>query len=73
MVFGAKVTVEGEDGKPQTYQIVGQDEADIKVGKISLTAPIARALIGKRLGDIVEVKLPRQGVKELEITAVAFE
>ena len=73
VVFGATVTVEGEDGKPQTYQIVGQDEADLKAGKISLTAPIARAMIGKSVGDIVEVKLPRQGTKELEITAVEFE
>ncbi len=72
VVFGATVTVEDIDGNPLTYQIVGQDEADIKKRKVSLTAPIARALIGKSEGDVVEVRLPKQGTRELEIVKVEF-
>lgn len=72
VVFGATVTVEDEDGTVSTYQIVGRDEADTKQGKISLTAPIARAMIGKTEGDVVEVRLPKQGTKEIEITKVEF-
>ena len=73
VVFGATVTVvDGETGEPARYQIVGLDEADLKEGKISLTAPIARALIGKRVGDVVEVKLPKRGNKELEVEKVEF-
>ena len=73
VVFGATVTVvDGESGETSRYQIVGLDEADLKEGKISLTAPIARALMGKRVGDIVEVKLPKRGNKELEVEKVEF-
>ena len=72
VVFGATVTVLDEDGNESTYQIVGRDEADTKLGKISLTAPIARAMIGKTEGDVVEVKLPKQGTKEIEIAKVEF-
>jgi len=72
VVFGATVTVEDIEGLAKTYQIVGLDEADFKKGKISFTAPIARALIGKSEGDIAEVRLPKQGKKELEIVKVAF-
>jgi len=73
VVFGATVTVvDGESGESSRYQIVGLDEADLKEGKISLTAPIARALMGKRVGDIVEVKLPKRGNKELEVEKVEF-
>ena len=61
--------IEEETGNEVTYQIVGEDEADIKVGKISVTSPIARALIGKEEGDIAEVQAPG-GVKEYEILAV---
>lgn len=71
-VFGA--TVELEDlgsGDTVTYQIVGDDEADIKTGKISISSPIARALIGKSAGDVAEVQAPG-GVKEFEILDVKY-
>jgi transcription elongation factor GreA len=71
-VFGA--TVELEDttsGDKVTYQIVGDDEADIKQGKISISSPTARALIGKYSGDIAEVKAPG-GVREYEILDVKY-
>ena len=72
-VFGA--TVELEDagaGETVTYQIVGDDEADIKQGKISISSPIARALIGKYAGDVAEVNAPG-GIKEYEILDVRYE
>lgn len=70
VIFGVTVDlVEEETGNEVTYQIVGEDEADIKVGKISVTSPIARALIGKEEGDIAEVQAPG-GIKEYEIIAV---
>jgi len=70
IIFGATIDlVEEETGKEVTYQIVGEDEADIKVGKISVTSPIARALIGKQEGDIAEVQAPG-GIKEYEILEV---
>ena len=72
-VFGA--TVELEDagaGETVTYQIVGDDEADIKQGKISIGSPIARALIGKYAGDVAEVNAPG-GIKEYEILDVRYE
>lgn len=72
VVFGATVTVEDIEGQAATYQIVGLDEADFRLGKISFTAPIARALIGKSVGDIAEVRLPKQGKKELEVIKVDF-
>ncbi len=63
--FGATITLADEDsGDETTYQIVGEYEADLKTGKISITAPLARALIGKRAGDSVEVKTPK-GEQEL--------
>ena len=71
-VFGA--TVELEDtasGEKVTYQIVGDDEADIKHGKISISSPTARALIGKYSGDVAEVKAPG-GVREYEILDVKY-
>jgi transcription elongation factor GreA len=71
-VFGA--TVELEDvagGTTVTYQIVGDDEADIKQGKISISSPIARALIGKYAGDVAEVQAPG-GVREYEIIDVRY-
>src|SRR5688572_1471007 len=64
VVFGATVTLEGEDGDKQTYTIVGEDEADIKSGRISITAPVARAIIGREVGDAVKVKTPK-GMREL--------
>jgi len=71
-VFGATVDLEDMDsGEAVTYQIVGDDEADIKEGKISISSPIARALIGKSSGDIAEVQAPG-GVREYEILDVKY-
>ena len=72
IVFGATVELEEREGKNRVrYQIVGEDEADIKAGKISITSPIARALIGKEEGDIAEVQAP-SGPREYEVLAVAY-
>lgn len=71
-VFGATVDLEDlDDEKKVTYQIVGDDEADIKSSKISISSPIARALIGKELGDIIEVETPG-GIKSYEIMDVKY-
>ena len=71
-VFGATVELEDLDsGEIVTYQIVGDDEADIKLNKISVSSPIARALIGKSEGDVAEVMAPG-GVRELEILDVKY-
>ncbi len=70
--FGATVTIVDEDTDEEVkYQIVGDFEADVRSGKISINSPIARALIGKRAGDTVEVNTPR-GAKSYEILKVAF-
>ncbi len=70
--FGAKVRLADEDtGEETTYQIVGTDEADIKAGLLSVTSPLARALIGKRVGDTVEVVTP-SGTKAYEIVRVWY-
>lgn len=70
VIFGATVDLTEEDsGDEITYQIVGEDEADIKKKKISITSPIARALIGKEEGDVVEVQAPG-GIKSYEILGV---
>ena len=72
MVFGATVRFEDLDsGDTKTYQIVGEDEADIKNGKVSVSSPIARGLIGKSEGEIAEVVAPG-GVKEYEIIEVLY-
>ena len=72
IVFGATVDLEDvEAGKPVTYQIVGDDEADLKAGMISVNSPIARALIGKYAGDVAEVQAPG-GVREYEIVDVRY-
>jgi transcription elongation factor GreA len=72
-VFGATVDVEEESAPtPVTWQIVGEDEADIKSGRISISSPIARALIGKYPGDAVEVQTPG-GLKRYEILDVRYE
>jgi transcription elongation factor GreA len=72
VVFGATVDLEDlEDGTKFTYQIVGDDEADIEVNKISISSPIARALIGKEEGDVVAVQAPG-GNREVEILAVRY-
>lgn len=71
-VFGATVDLEDlESGEAVTYQIVGDDEADIKLGKISISSPIARALIGKFAGDVAEVQAPG-GVREYEVLDVKY-
>jgi transcription elongation factor GreA len=71
-VFGATVELEEVDSRETvTYQIVGDDEADIKNNKISISSPIARALIGKYSGDVAEVKAPG-GIKEYEILDVRY-
>jgi len=71
-VFGATVELEDSDsGEVVTYQIVGEDEADIKRGKISITSPIGRALIGKSSGDVAEVMAPG-GVRSYEILDVRY-
>jgi transcription elongation factor GreA len=71
-VFGATVELEDlESGETVTYQIVGDDEADIKQGKISIGSPIARALIGKFAGDVAEVQAPG-GVREYEVLDVKY-
>src|SRR6201985_3491019 len=70
--FGATVTVVDEDTEEEArYQIVGEHEADVKRGKASVTSPIARAIIGKESGDVVEVNTPG-GVKAYEITKVEW-
>lgn len=71
-VFGATVDLEDvEKGAKVTYQIVGEDEADLKSGKVSISSPIARALIGKYAGDVAEVQAPG-GVREYEIIDVRY-
>ena len=72
VVFGATVDLEEEaSGKEVTYQIVGDDEADLKLGLISVSSPIARALIGKEAGDVADVQAPG-GVKRYEIVDVRY-
>jgi transcription elongation factor GreA len=72
VVFGSTVDLEEEDsGSRVTYQIVGDDEADLKQGLISISSPIARALIGKESGDVAEVQAPG-GLKHYEIVAVRY-
>ena len=73
VVFGATVDLEEEaSGAAVTYQITGDDEADIKHGRISIGSPIARALIGKESGDVAEVQAPG-GIKRYEIVDVRYE
>ncbi len=73
VMFGVTVDLVSEDGGTQvTYQIVGDDEADIRQGLIAITSPIARALIGKEEGDVVDVQAPG-GVRVYEVVAIRFE
>ncbi len=72
VVFGATVDLEDEDsGAKVTYQIVGEDEADLKLGLINVGSPIARALIGKEEGDVAEVQAPG-GIRRYEVVAVRY-
>lgn len=73
IVFGAIVVLEEQDGgKKQTYQIVGVDEADVKIGKVGITSPIARAMIGKSEGDEVVVHAPK-GQIHYEVVEIKYE
>ncbi len=72
IVFASTVNLEDlESGQKVTYQIVGEDEADLKENKVSITSPIARALIGKYAGDVVEVNAP-SGIREYEVLEVRY-
>ena len=72
VVFGATVKLEDENtGDAVTYQIVGEDEADLKLGLINISSPIARALIGKEEGDTAEVQAPG-GIRRYEIVGVSY-
>ena len=72
VVFGSTIELQDEDsGNKVTYQIVGEDEADIKFGRVNIGSPIARALIGKDEGDTVDVMAPG-GIKRYEIIAVMY-
>jgi len=72
VVFGATVELEEESsGEAVTYQIVGEDEADLKQGLVNISSPIARALIGKEEGDVAEVQAPG-GTRRYEIVAVRY-
>jgi transcription elongation factor GreA len=71
VVFGLQVKVQDLDsGEESSYQIVGEDEADIAAQRISVSSPVARALIGKSVGDIVQVQIPR-GLRELEVLEIS--
>ncbi len=72
VVFGATVELVDDSGKDVCYQIVGDDEADIKAGRISVSSPIARALIGRQEGDAATVDAPG-GKREYEIVAIRYE
>ena len=73
VVFGATVDLEEEStGEAVTYQIVGDDEADLKLGLISISSPIARAMIGKEAGEVAVVQAPG-GVKHYEIVEVRYQ
>jgi transcription elongation factor GreA len=73
VVFGATVEIADEDsGQSVTYQIVGEDEADIREGRVAVTSPIARALVGKSEGDVVDVAAPG-GMRSYEIVAVRYQ
>jgi transcription elongation factor GreB len=69
--FGAWVTLEDEDGAETTYRIVGPDEADVKEGRLSVESPLARALLGRELGEAVRVERPR-GAVEYSIARVTY-
>lgn len=72
VVFGATVTLENEDGEQLTYQIVGEDEIDIKNKKISWKSPIAKAMLGKKLDDEIKVQKP-SGEETMLITAIEYK
>ena len=69
--FGAWVMLEDEEGEETAYRIVGPDEADVKAGRLSVESPLARALLGKELGESVRVERPR-GAIEYTLTRVSY-
>ena len=71
VIFGATVTVADDDDKKVVYQIVGEHESDIKSGRLAIAAPLARALIGKKIGDIAEVNTPK-GQQTYEIQKIEY-
>jgi transcription elongation factor GreA len=71
VMFGATVTIEDEDGEEKTYTIVGDDEADLKLGRISISSPVARGLIGRSVGDTAILQTPK-GRREVEIVDVQW-
>ena len=71
VVFGATVSLEAESGEEVVFQIVGEAEADVRLGLISITSPIARALVGKSEGDEVDVAVPG-GTRTYEIVSVSY-
>jgi len=73
VIFGSTVTLLNlHDEKKVQYKLVGEDEADLKIGKISITSPLARSLIGKDQDDVIELKMPN-GITEYEIIKVTYE
>ena len=74
VIFGSTVILLSldDDAQKVQYKLVGEDEADLKIGKISVTSPLARMLIGKNQGDIIELKMP-SGITEYEIIKVTYE
>lgn len=71
VMFGASVSIEDEDGNVKKYKILSEYEADLNLGIISITSPMARAIIGKRRGDFAVIRLPN-GTKEIEITEISY-
>jgi len=70
VVFGVTVVIaDADSGEKQTWTLVGEDEADLKKSKISIASPLARALVGKSVGDQLEIRTPK-GVKECEIISI---
>ena len=73
VIFGSTVTLlKLDDQKKVQYKLVGEDEADLKIGKISITSPLARSMIGKDQNDVVELKMP-DATTEYEIIKVIYE
>ena len=73
VIFGSTVLlVNLDDDNKVTYELVGEYEADLNIGKISITSPLSRALIGKDQGDVIELKMPN-GITEYEISKVRYE
>lgn len=72
VIFGVTVTIlDADSGEKQTWTLVGEDEADLKKSKISISSPLARALVGKSVGDQLEIRTPK-GVKECEIVEISI-